>query len=450
MEKQTSTFLRTIPFSEFYLWDVKRYNSTLQKGEGWITLRDILVPYTQALPKEEIINNKWRIVSKINFGGELFLRDFADVHSYKGNVLKVPDNSILYSKINVRHGCVYYHPNNAEPFGVSSEYPVFQFNPDEVNGEYLHKALRSKTIRDYLNTKTTGISKARVKVDEFLSIPLPLPSLDEQNRIVEAYNKKIQLAQKQEDKVSKLKQDLPVYINNVLGIKETSLIKSNKESGFLKFVMYSSVHKWGVDKQSISNVLYKKNFQIKPVSQICTVSSGGTPSRNRNEYYTGKIPWIKTSEVRNELILNTEEKITPEAIKSSSAKLYPKGSIIIAMYGQGATRGRTAKLGIDATTNQACAVLSKIDDSKIDTDFLWVYFMNEYNRLRALASGNNQPNLNAQMIKDYKVVIPPLEIQAEIIEVVSKMKEEIDVLMTKAEKNRAEAIKEFENEIFNN
>ena len=62
------------------------------------------------------------------------------------------------------------------------------------------------------------------------------------------------------------------------------------------------------------------------------------------------------------------------------------------MYGQGKTRGRTAKLGVDATTNQACAVLHNIDNSKVLTDYLWIYLMNEYDRLRELASGNNQPN----------------------------------------------------------
>ena len=95
------------------------------------------------------------------------------------------------------------------------------------------------------------------------------------------------------------------------------------------------------------------------------------------------------------------------------------------MYGQGATRGRTAKLGIDASTNQACAVLFNIDNSVILTDYLWLYLMGEYDRMREMASGNNQPNLNAQMLKDYNVIVPPFEIQNKIINTISSLKTQI-------------------------
>ena len=118
------------------------------------------------------------------------------------------------------------------------------------------------------------------------------------------------------------------------------------------------------------------------------------------------------------------------------------------MYGQGKTRGRTAKLGVDATTNQACAVLYDIDNKKLLSDFLWVYLMNEYERLRELASGNNQPNLNAQMIKDYPVVIPPKSIQQSIVDKVFSIKKQVETLQAKANENREKAIQEFEKEIF--
>jgi len=148
------------------------------------------------------------------------------------------------------------------------------------------------------------------------------------------------------------------------------------------------------------------------------------------------------------LISHTEEKITSEAIKNSSAKLYKEGSLIIAMYGQGKTRGRTAKLGVDATTNQACAVLYDIDNERILVDFLWVYLMNEYKRLRELASGNNQPNLNAQMIKNYPVVIPPKNIQKNIVDKFFTIKQQIKDLHAQSKENREKAIQEFEQEIF--
>jgi type I restriction enzyme S subunit len=119
------------------------------------------------------------------------------------------------------------------------------------------------------------------------------------------------------------------------------------------------------------------------------------------------------------------------------------------MYGQGLTRGRTAKLGIDASTNQACAVLFDIDNSIILTDYLWMYLMGEYDRLRELASGNSQPNLNAQMIKDYNVIIPSLEIQLEIVNSINSFKVKINEFKNLSKRNKEEAIIEFEKEIFN-
>ena len=178
------------------------------------------------------------------------------------------------------------------------------------------------------------------------------------------------------------------------------------------------------------------------------MGSGGTPSRSYSQYYKGNIPWVKTGEVLNDVIMETEEHITEEAIANSSAKLYPKGSLIIAMYGQGDTRGRTAKLGIDATTNQACAVLHNIDNDIVSTDYLWYYLQGRYHDLRSLASGNNQPNLNAGKINNYDVVVPPMDIQNEIVAHIKEQKTIAKQLKQKAQIIRENALKEFENEIF--
>ena len=117
------------------------------------------------------------------------------------------------------------------------------------------------------------------------------------------------------------------------------------------------------------------------------------------------------------------------------------------MYGQGKTRGRTAKLGVDATTNQACAVLYNIKDDVL-TDYLWIYLMNEYERLRELASGNNQPNLNSEMIKKYQVVIPPKDVQKSIISDYQKLKNSQKDKFQQAQQLKKQALLDFENAIF--
>jgi len=439
-------FFKQFSFDTIDSWDVKKYLDNSLLFDNAVFLKDILTYRKKLLSKEIVKENRWQIISKINFSGELFLRDVNEIETYKGNLYEVSSNNIIYSKINVRHGCVFYHEGEM-PFAVSSEYPTFEINQNKVDGNYLKLLLRSSAFKELLDTKTSGISKARVKVDEFLNIKIPLPLLEEQIKLVKKYTIKIALAEKQEKEAKEIEESLEIFFNNEIGL-EVIEEESNKNT-LLKIFNYEDLDTWGVDKLYIQEgIRYTKNYPTKPINTICQVSSGGTPSRSRKEYYGGSIPWVKTGEVVNEVIYDTQEKITEEAIHNSSAKLYKKGSLIIAMYGQGLTRGRTAKLGVDASTNQACAVLSNIDNKLVLTDYLWFYLMNEYHRLRDMASGNSQPNLNAQMIKGYKVVIPPFDIQEKIIEEISSRKEKIKQLLAEALQNREDAIKEFEEEIF--
>ena len=447
---QKINYLKMVPYSRFNLWDVKRYYKKSDISfDNVVMLRDILKPYRKAVSKEEMIKNKWQIIAKINFGGQLFLRDFEEINTYKGSLNLVPENAIIYSKINVRHGCIYFNEIGNTPFGVSNEYPTFTFDDTLISGDFLRKVLRSNAFKNLLNSKTSGISKARVKQDEFLDIEIPLPSLEEQSRIVAAFNENLKQAEQLDIKAKGLENDIEKYLFEELGIEFKSNSYEKSVGKFIKIYKYSAFDKWGANRNTTSKLTLSKPHLIKRIKDICTVSSGGTPSRDRKEYYKGNIPWIKTGEVINGIIYDTEEKITKEAIENSSAKIYPKNSLIIAMYGQGLTRGRTAKLGIDASTNQACAVLFDIDNSIILTDYLWMYLMGEYDRLRELASGNSQPNLNAQMIKDYNVIIPSLEIQLEIVNSINSFKVKINEFKNLSKRNKEEAIIEFEKEIFN-
>ena len=126
--------------------------------------------------------------------------------------------------------------------------------------------------------------------------------------------------------------------------------------------------------------------------------------------------------------------------------MYPIGSLIVAMYGH--TRGRTAKLGINATTNQACAVIYNINNDEILTDYLWYYLQSQFDEIRALGSGTGQPNLNAGHIKNYRVVVPPLSVQQEIVDHVTAERSQAKALKEEAIHLREQAKIEFEKQIF--
>ncbi|MDD4979540.1 MAG: restriction endonuclease subunit S [Gallionella sp.] len=157
-----------------------------------------------------------------------------------------------------------------------------------------------------------------------------------------------------------------------------------------------------------------KGWTTSPIVELCAVQTGGTPSRENAAYYEGEIPWVKTGEVAGGVITKTEEHISAQALAETNCKKFPVGTILVAMYGQGQTRGRCAVLGIEAATNQACAAIFPSD--QIAGEFLFRLLQTQYEQLRSLAQGGNQANLNLSMIKSYRVIVPPTSTQHEFVE----------------------------------
>lgn len=157
-------------------------------------------------------------------------------------------------------------------------------------------------------------------------------------------------------------------------------------------------------------------WDILSLSDIAEVSSGGTPSRSNNEYWDGNIPWVTTAEVNFGTIYDTKQKISQLGLEKSSAKLFPAGTILIAMYGQGKTRGQVAQLGIDATTNQACAAI--LLKQGFDSNYYYYFLESHYEKIRNLSNSGGQKNLSATLIKNISVPVPTLNEQKHIAEVI--------------------------------
>ncbi|MFL5788232.1 MAG: restriction endonuclease subunit S, partial [Flavisolibacter sp.] len=150
-----------------------------------------------------------------------------------------------------------------------------------------------------------------------------------------------------------------------------------------------------------------ESWELKKLGELCDISSGGTPSREVSEYWTGgTIPWVKTGEINYTLIKETSEKITELGLKNSSTKMFPAGTLLMAMYGQGITRGKVALLGIDATLNQACAAIIPFSEQEISSKYLYRYFEYQYEYIREFGHGANQKNLSGTIIKSIPVVFP--------------------------------------------
>lgn len=154
--------------------------------------------------------------------------------------------------------------------------------------------------------------------------------------------------------------------------------------------------------------------EYKTIRDICKkIASGGTPTASKSEYYNGYIPWLRTQEVDWKDILDTEIKITELGYNNSSTKWIPKNCVIVAMYG--ATAAKVAINKIPLTTNQACCNL-EIDERIAEYKYVYYWLCKEYINLKSLGQGS-QHNINANIIKNYKLPVPPLEVQREIVRI---------------------------------
>lgn len=168
--------------------------------------------------------------------------------------------------------------------------------------------------------------------------------------------------------------------------------------------------------------MVKNNWQIKTLGEVCETTSGGTPSRGNKAYYNGSIPWVKSGELNKGIIYDTEEKITEEAIKNSSAKIFPKGTLLIALYG--ATIGKLAFLGVDAATNQA--VCGIYQNEAIESKYLYNFLFLKKQDLVKQGIGGAQPNISQTILKKLEIPLPPLETQRLIVSKIEELFSELD------------------------
>lgn len=261
----------------------------------------------------------------------------------------------------------------AEFDGICSAHAmVLRAKPEVVLPEFLPFFMQSDLFMNRAVEISVGSLSPTINWKTMAAQEFALPSMEEQKRLVE-------------------------LIGSIAALEE-ELRTAEREADQLQ-------------KAAIQDLLDAElnGWPNKPIGQVLKVTTGGTPSRNNATFWNGDLPWVKTGEVNYYVIESTEEHITAEGLKGSAAKLCPPNSILVALYGQGPTRGRVGMLGIEAAVNQACAAI--YPNADFDPWFVYYYLSGKYQSLRAMAQGAAQPNLNLAMIKGFGIPTPTLEEQ---------------------------------------
>lgn len=162
--------------------------------------------------------------------------------------------------------------------------------------------------------------------------------------------------------------------------------------------------------------MYNRDMDIKRLGDIAKISSGSTPARNNQDFWNGDIPWVSTGELSSGFVNETREHESLRAVHESSLKLLKPGTLLMAMYGQGKTRGIVSRLNITATTNQACA---SIEIKKDEPSYVYYFLQFRYESIRKLSNGGSQENLSTEIIKKIKIGLPPIAEQRKIAEILS-------------------------------
>ena len=155
-------------------------------------------------------------------------------------------------------------------------------------------------------------------------------------------------------------------------------------------------------------------MKTTPLGNLATVMTGGTPERGTPAYWGGSIPWVGTGEIDFNVIESPTEYLTERGLKESAARLLPKGTLLMAMYGQGTTRGKVGILAIEAATNQACAAIIP-KEGLIESEFLFYVLEATYTRIRRLSNTGSQENLNSTLIREIPVPVLPKAARDEIV-----------------------------------
>lgn len=242
------------------------------------------------------------------------------------------------------------------------------FISNEISKKYFKYVI--ELALNELKYRMRGVGMMHLTKSELDNYEFSLPSLEIQNKIISQLDK-IQL---------------------LLNYRRKSITLLNE---YIKAVFFEMFGDPVVNPKKIKTVFLS--------NKIFKISTGTTPSRKKNNYFEGDIPWVKSADIKNDFIFETKETISNQALTDTGLKIFPKNSVLIAMYGQGKTRGRVSILGIEASCNQACAVIQSSEMSHI---FIYSVLNYSYEYLRNYSKGGNRDNLSLTILKSLKIINP--------------------------------------------
>jgi type I restriction enzyme S subunit len=381
------------------------------------------------------------------------------------------EGDVLFAKITpcMENGKLAVVPPLVHRWGFgSTEFHVLRATEIALPKWIAHFISQATLRRDAQRSMTGSAGQLRVPAQWLLEQELPIPPLGEQKRILFKIEELFSDLDAGVAALERAKANLKRYRAAVLKAAVEGRLteewrrkhRGNEPgSALLDRILKERRQKWEADQLAKFAAAEKeppKNWRDKyvepqppvttglpelpadwcwaSVDQICDVGTGTTPSRaNAGFYESGSIPWIMSGAVNLPFVDEASEFVTELALQETTLRLYPKGTLILALYGEGKTRGMVSELRIEATVNQALGTLVFFDSAISIQPFVKVFLTSNYVQLRRQAAGGMQPNLNLGIVKQIVIPLPPISEQAPIVAEVASRVSQIDAAETSIE-----------------
>lgn len=333
--------------------------------------------------------------------------------------------------------------------GLSGAYNValakLIFSEKELNRDYVKYLFMGPWFRNVVSKNSRSCQKGFNR-DDLKDVVFPIAPIEEQKRIADKLGNLLAKVKDAQSRLDKIPAILGRFRQSVLAAafsgeltkewrKGNDTLNAKDDLALIReFILKSEItnreKKTFEEITKTSLATYEEQFNVPSSWVACSVgfigvvNNGSTPSRKIAKYWNGSIPWISSGEVRNNKINASRERITQEGLDNCSSKLFSAGTVLIAMIGEGKTRGQSAILNIEAAINQNIAAV-QIVHGRVNPEYLWYWFQYQYENNRSFGSGSGPQALNCQRVRELPFVFAP---KAEQGQIVGKIKSSFNTL----------------------
>lgn len=448
----SDTLLHSTSFASLPNWSVQYLlQNTFSYNDKYDLFRigDFLTRNKTTITVEDDQTYK-RVTIKINNGG-VYLRDTEKgVNIGTKSQFLVKDGQFLLSKIDARNGAFGVVPAEVNNAIITGNFWTFDVDYQQINPYFLSLMTTTPEFIIFCSNASNGTTNRHyLQEDLFLEQKIPLPTLDEQNRLIDSYNLKISQADQQEEQALELEQSIEDYLFEKLGIKKGKPTKRTKN---LASISFKNLSKWSLDsilKESIE--LEDGIYPCIKFEKLALFFKGGrTPSKNRKDFWSGDVNWTSPKDFKSDYLFKSEDNLTVLALKETGIEELPIGTFL-SVFRSGILRHSFPTMITKAKTtiNQDLKAY-QLDNSYVLNEY-FLYFtqiFREYILSRTSKKGVTVESINTEEFLALPIPLPPLLIQEEIVSHISDVKERIRNLKDAASQNRQTAITDFEKEIF--